>query len=137
MISSTLKTGVVAAALIALATPAMAEGPTKSTELGAITVVAPRIAYKQVRREGGSVIPKEITLIQKTAQVSYADLDLRRTSDLYTLEDRVGKAAAGVCQDLAREVPDGEPDTAICERRAVKDAMAQLRLDHPAVAFRP
>jgi UrcA family protein len=148
MISKTFTTGAVAASMLmvlSIATPAMAQGQTrsmdesqtKSTELGAITVVAPRIAYKEVRRVRGSVIPKEITLIKKTVQVSYADLDLRRTSDLYTLEDRVGKAAAGVCQDLAHEVPDGEPDTAICERRAIKDAMAQLRLDHPTVAFRP
>jgi len=136
MISSTLKTGVVAA-LIALATPAMAEGPTKSTELGAITVVAPRITYQQVRRVGGSVIPKEITLIQKTTEVKYGDLDLAQKTDRHELEDRIASAANGVCEELAREFPDGEPDTTICARRAANDAMAQLRLDRPAVAFRP
>jgi UrcA family protein len=130
---------------LSIAAPTMAQGPakstpespTKSTELGAITVVAPRIAYKQVRREGGSVIPKEVMLIQKTMDVRYGDLDLMRSSDRYVLEDRVARAAHGICEDLAREVPDGEPDSAICARRAAKDAMAQLRLDHPAVAFRP
>lgn len=148
MIRTTLTAGAVAASMLmvlSIATPAMAQGPTpsmadsatKSTELGAITVTAPRIAYKQVRRVAGSVIPKEITLIQKTVQVSYGDLDLMRTSDRYVLEERVGRAAHGVCNDLANEAPDGEPDTAICALRAAKDAMAQLKLDNPAVAFQP
>lgn len=148
MISKTFTTGAVAASMLvalSIAIPAMAQGQTqsmaesstKSTELGAITVTAPRIAYKQVRRVAGSVIPKEITLIQKTVQVSYDDLDLMRASDRYVLEERLGRAAYGVCNDLAREVPDGEPDTAICARRAAKDALAQLKLDNPAVAFQP
>lgn len=148
MISTTFTTGAIAASMLmalSIATPAMAQGPTpsmaesstKSTELGAITVTAPRIVYKQSRRVAGSVIPKEITLIQKTVQVSYGDLDLMRASDRYVLEDRVSRAAHGVCNDLTREVPDGEPDTVICARRATKDAMAQLKLDNPAVAFTP
>jgi UrcA family protein len=115
----------------------MAQSPTKSTELGAITVVAPRIVYRETRRVGGSVIPKEITLIQKTVEVTYNDLDLKRSSDVYVLEDRIARAAHGVCEDLAREVPDGEPDSAICARRASKDAITQVRLEHPAVAASP
>ena len=138
MISSTLITGAVAAAmLVALSAPTMAQGPTKSTELDAITVQAPRIVHKEVRREGGSVIPKEVTLIQKSVDVSYVDLDLMRSADRYELEDRIASVANGICNELARDFPDGEPEAAACARRAFKDAMAQLRLDHPAVAFQP
>lgn len=125
--------------LIALSTggSAFAQKKSQPKELEAITVVAPRITY-QVRRTGGSVIPKEITVAKKTAVVSYADLNLSRTADLYTLEDRIDKAAAQVCDDLAREFPDGEPNTAVCTRRAADDAMAHLRqVTRQQVAARP
>jgi UrcA family protein len=148
MTSTTIKTGAVAAAVLmalTIATPAMAQGQARSapedsnraTELGAITVVAPRIVYKEVRRVKGSVIPKEITMIQKTVEVRYSDLDLMRPTDQYVLEERVGRAAQGVCEQLATEVPDGEPDTAICARHAIRDAMAQIRAEHPTMASAP
>lgn len=129
MASTTFKTGAVPVALLlalSAAIPAIAQTKATSTELDTVTVVAPRITY-QVKREGGSVIPKEITVAEKKAQVSYSDLDLTRTADLYTLEDRIGKAAARVCDELAQEFPEGEPSAAVCTRRATDDAMAQLR----------
>jgi UrcA family protein len=107
-------------------------------ELETITVVAPRITYKEVRRTGGSVIPKEITVTKKTALVSYDDLNLSRTTDLYVLEDRIEKAAAQVCRDLAHELPDGEPDVALCADRAASDAMAHVRqMTRRQIAARP
>ncbi|WP_310061165.1 UrcA family protein [Lysobacter niastensis] len=91
---------------------------------------------RQARR--GSAVPKEITVAEKKAQVSYSDLDLTRTADLYALEDRVGKAAAQVCDELAQEFPDGEPAVSVCTRRATDDAMAQLRrLGRATVAAKP
>lgn len=96
------------------------------TELEAISVVAPRITYKTVR-ERGSVLPVFQTIAEKSARVNVADLDLTRTSDLYRLEGRVNEAAARVCDELAREFPDGEPSTPVCTRRAAEDAMAQVR----------
>jgi UrcA family protein len=123
--------------LLALASggSAIAQG-TAPTEVKEITVVAPRITY-QAKREGGSVIPKEVTIAKKTALVSYADLDLSRSADLYTLEDRIAKAAAQVCEELAQELPDGEPATAVCTRRATDDAMAHLRMVTRPMATRP
>jgi len=119
------------ALLIALSTasPAIAQTPTAPavTDLETITVVAPRITY-QVRRERGSAIPKEVTVVEKTALVNFADLDLTRTTDVYTLEQRVTEAAARVCKEVADQVPDGQPTTAICTRRAIEDAMAQVQL---------
>lgn len=117
------------ALLIALssALPAMAQTRTQEpTELEAISVVAPRITYKTVR-ERGSVLPVFQTIAEKSARVNVSDLDLTRTSDLYRLEGRVNEAAARVCDELAREFPDGEPSTPVCTRRAAEDAMAQVR----------
>lgn len=127
------------ALLIALATgsPAIAQTPTTPTpppmpmptptEMETITVVAPRITY-QVRRERGSAIPKEVTVVEETALVNIGDLDLTRTSDLYTLEERITEAAARVCEGVAAQVPEGQPSTAICTRRAIDDAMAQAQM---------
>ena len=126
--------------LIALSTggSAIAQKKAQPKELETITVVAPRITYQEVRRTGGSVIPKEITITKKTALVSYADLNLSRTADLYILEDRVDKAAAQVCRELAQALPDGEPDVAICTDRAASDAMAHVRrMTRHQVAARP
>lgn len=97
------------------------------TELGAITVVAPRITYKYMR-ERGSAVPQMVTVAEKSAQVNFGDLDLTKSSDLYTLEERVNVAAGKVCEELAQQFPDGEPSTPVCTRRAVDDAMPLVRL---------
>lgn len=140
MASTTFKTGAVPVALLlalsAAAIPVIAQTKAPSTELETVTVVAPRITY-QVKREGGSAVPKEIMVAEKKAQVTYSDLDLTRTADLYALEDRIGKAAARVCEELAQEFPDGEPTVSVCARRATDDAMAQLRRVSRAVATKP
>lgn len=126
MASRRTATGTVSVALLmalSSAGPAIAQTP---TEIDTITVIAPRITY-QVRREGGSVIPKETTVAEKSALVRFGDLDLTRTADLYQLEDRVGKAAAQVCGELAEQFPEGTPSTDTCTRRAIDDAMAQVQ----------
>ena len=94
---------------------------------GTWTVVAPRITY-QVRRERGSAVPREVTVVEETALVNIGDLDLTRTSDLYTLEERITEAAARVCQGVAQQVPEGQPNTEVCTRRAIDDAMAQAQM---------
>ena len=113
---------------VSAATPAIAQAPQAQTpsEIDTITVIAPRITY-QVRREGGSVIPSEVSIAEKSALVKFGDLDLTRTADLYTLEERINEAAARVCAELAQQFPDGTPNTEICTRRATDDAMAQVQ----------
>jgi len=119
------------ALLIALsaASPAIAQAPTEpsAVEMETITVVAPRITY-QVRRERGSAIPKEVTVVEQTALVNFGDLDLTRTADLATLEERISAAATQVCQSVAEQVPEGQPSTPVCTQRAIDDAMAQARM---------
>ena len=134
MASRSHATGTLSVALlIALATGSLAiaqtpETPTTpATEMETITVVAPRITY-QVRRERGSAVPREVTVVEETALVNIGDLDLTRTSDLYTLEERITEAAARVCQGVAQQVPEGQPNTEVCTRRAIDDAMAQAQM---------
>jgi len=116
---------------------AIAQKKSQPKELETITVVAPRITYQE-RRSGGSVLPKEVTIAKRTALVSYADLDLSRTADLYVLEDRIDKAANQICQQLAKDLPDGEPDVAVCADRAASDAMTHVRqMTRRQVAARP
>lgn len=90
-------------------------------ELEAVTVMAPRITYK---RERGYM---PVTIVEKSARVTAADLDFTRSTDIYVLEDRVRKAAAQLCEELTREYPSGQPNTDACIRRAVNDTMAQVR----------
>lgn len=118
-----------AALVIALSTVGAAVAQTPEPQsLETITVVAPRITYTIRRdRASGSAVPQRIEVAEKTALVSYADLDLARTADLYTLESRVDEAASRVCGELAQQFPEGEPSTAVCARRAADDAMAHVR----------
>lgn len=132
MVSRTHATGTLAVALVvalAAANPATAQTPASppATEVETVTVVAPRITY-QVKRERGSAIPKEVTVVEKTALVNFGDLDLTRSTDVYTLEQRVADAAARVCKEIADQVPDGQPSTPVCVKRAIEDAMAQVQL---------
>lgn len=90
-------------------------------ELEAVTVMAPRITYKRAR----GYMP--VTIVEKSARVTAADLDFTRSTDIYVLEDRVRKAAAQLCEELTREYPSGQPSTDACIRRAVNDTMAQVR----------
>lgn len=121
--TATVPMALVIAAALSTASPALAQAP---TELGTITVMAPRVTY-QTKREGGSVVPVMLTIVEKSALVRFADLDLTRTADLYTLEGRIGEAAAQVCGELAQEYPEGTPSTPTCTRRAIDDAMTQVR----------
>lgn len=88
-----------------------------------IVVVAPRIRQERDRRAGTS----RITTISRDIRVDFSDLDLKRTTDLYVLEERVNEAAREVCEDLAEIFPHAQPSVAVCIRRAVEDAMVQVR----------
>lgn len=72
-------------------------------------------------------MPTRLKVAEKSASVNFGDLDLTRTADLYTLEERVAVAAARVCEELAAEFPDGTPSTPVCTRRATDDAMTRVQ----------
>lgn len=98
--------------------------PPVATELGSITVIAPRITYK-FQRDGAAATMVEVT--ERSAVVDFTDLDLTRTADLYQLETRIGEAAARVCRELETQYPNGSPSADVCTRRATDDAMAQMQ----------
>lgn len=127
MASKLVVTGAISVALLmalsAGQAPAIAQDQPQAMELEAITVMAPRITRSP--RESGKRV--ELTTVQKSAYVNFGDLDLTRTADLYTLEDRVREAAAKVCKDLADQYPEGEPSTEVCTRRATDDTMVLVR----------
>lgn len=123
---STLLTATLPAALLAALAagpaPAIAQDQPNAEELEAIMVVAPRITRQQ--QQGGR---RQVSAAEQTAQVDFSDLDLSRTVDMFTLEDRVKQAADRVCEELTELYPEGEPSTEVCVRRATDDAMAQVR----------
>jgi len=106
------------------------------TELETVTVLAPRVTYRTTRA-GDSVLPTTLEIAEKTATVNYGDLDLTRTADLYTLEERVAEAAARICEQLADQFPDGTPSTPDCTRRATDDAMTRVRMTARQAFGRP
>ena len=110
---------------VSAGSPGNAQSPPTPPEFEAITVVAPRIITQRTKRQGGSILPSEV--VQRSAEVKVSDLDLTRTADLYTLEERVRQAATVVCEQLVQQFPEGEPSAPICTRRAVDDAMARVR----------
>jgi UrcA family protein len=68
-----------------------------------VTVVAPyHIMQKQVARGTIGAPIEEISLIQ---QVSFHDLDLKKTSDVAELRDRVKEAAKQGCAMLNQQYP--------------------------------
>lgn len=114
-------------ALLVLAGGAVTEAAAETADEDArpidwIVVVAPRI-----RQERDRVGTTRVTTISRDIRVDFGDLDLTRTSDVYALEDRVNEAAQEVCEDLAEMFPDAQPSVAVCIRRAVEDAMVQVR----------
>jgi UrcA family protein len=61
--------------------------------------------------------------------VSYANLDLSKTSDAATLKERVQEAAREVCKELdtVDTLDVSEDDNATCVRNATADAMSQVK----------
>lgn len=68
-----------------------------------------------------------LAVVEKRTEVDLSDLNLARTADLYAVETRVGEAATMLCNEFDRQFPNGSPTAAVCIRRAVDDAMAQVQ----------
>ena len=65
--------------------------------------------------------------VMLSSRVSYADLDLAKTTDVATLEWRINEAAKVVCEKLGKAYPDSGPDTKQCAKRAADKAMTEAR----------
>jgi UrcA family protein len=95
---------------------------TKETPQEQIEVVGPRIIRSHVGGPG-SLGNDVLTL---THHVGYGDLDLARSADAKTLEQRIRDSADEVCTQLAK-VPPEEPKSQDCVQQAVNGAMRQAR----------
>jgi UrcA family protein len=62
-----------------------------------------------------------------SSRVSYADLDLSRTTDFATLEARINEAAKVVCEKLGKAYPDSGPETKECAKRAADKALTEAK----------
>lgn len=108
--------------LSAAAGPANADTEAQAKAYETVTVTAPRVTV-----EPGTPGVSKVTTAEMSALVAFSDLDLSRTADLQALEARVREAAEGICGDLSADMPFGQPSTSVCVRRAVDDAMQQVR----------
>jgi UrcA family protein len=61
--------------------------------------------------------------VAMTGRVTYADLDLRKPSDVATLQQRIRNEATELCAALGGRFPASAPETAICADQAVARAL--------------
>lgn len=118
LLATVLAATVTTAAMLPAAS-AMAESGRVIEE---ILVVAPRITREREERVGVT----RVLTVDRDEAVNLEDLDLSRTADVRKLEQRIAEAARRICEELADEYPFGQPNTPVCIRRAIDDAMAQV-----------
>ncbi len=133
VVFSTLSALATAAALMQTGAPAFAADPVKlsTTVSEQVTVVGPRVVRKRIlglpAQHGGMGYYDLLTL---TDQVGYSDLNLARPEDAKTLENRIGKAADQICEQLA-DVSPAERRSPECVQKAIDGAMEEA---HAAIA---
>jgi UrcA family protein len=124
---------------IALATVALAAG-------SELAWAADRPSQDKVSVQGPYTIRQHVTdgragwghveKVSITQQVSYADLDLSRASDISVLKDRINRAARDNCNKLRRSYPEFSHGT--LSRDCVADAVrsTSARVDQIAMLSR-
>ena len=103
----------------------MAWGSVLAQPLEEIVVEASPIV-KEGKAEAAIPAPGYYKVVM-SSRVSYADLDLAKTTDVATLEWRINEAAKVVCEKLGKAYPDSGPDTKECTKRAADKALAEAR----------
>lgn len=103
----------------------MAWGNVLAQPLEEIVVEASPVV-KESAGEKGSPAPGYYKVMM-SSRVSYADLDLAKSTDVATLEWRINEAAKVVCEKLGKAYPDSGPDTKQCAKRAADKAMTEAR----------
>jgi UrcA family protein len=98
---------------LAVAGLALAATPSFAQEIEELTVTG---------RIGPSGEVEELSRV-----VSYGDLDLTLASDRAVLKDRVSDTAHELCEQLGESRAPVPPVTTSCHRKAVNDAMPQVR----------
>lgn len=120
----------VSLALLALALSsaialAQSEGSLQEVEITAFTTVIPA---------NRSAAWRQVELVQRSNDVSYADLDLTTEAGARELRQRIRHTAKAVCQELHREYPfanDADLPAGSCVDEAVHFAMLEA---HAAIA---
>ena len=103
----------------------MAWGNVLAQPLEEIVVEASPIA-KEGKADTASPAPGYYKVVM-SSRVSYADLDLAKSTDVATLEWRINQAATVVCEKLGKAYPDSGPNTKECAKRAAEKALAEAR----------
>lgn len=90
-----------------------------------IIILEAPLAVRYPDGRSASGVPYEV--VELTRRVSYADLDLRRDSDVDTLENRIEVTATDSCQQLAEMFPldISSDETRTCVKQAISGAMEQ------------
>ena len=122
------KEGVMKRRLLTVVLPiaaCMAWGNVLAQPLEEIVVEASPIV-KEGKADTASPAPGYYKVVM-SSRVSYADLDLAKTTDAATLEWRIKEAAKVVCEKLGKAYPDSGPDTKECAKRAADKAMKDAK----------
>lgn len=89
-----------------------------------VIVTGSRIVTEKI---GQSTIGAPINEVSLTYRVSYADLDLSSSDGQTMLEKRVREAANAACKEIGRSHPDAMQSDLECARKAIDQAMVQVR----------
>lgn len=109
---------------IALLAAAAVCGGGVAQDLGDVTVQASQIDKILVGKSWSGIPVYELSV---THAVSAADLDLRTSEGMVTLQDRVEKAAKHGCHEIGMVYRDARPDEQTCARQATSEAMGRVR----------
>lgn len=123
LISRKMRFGLVVGTALVGAGLVVANSAAIAQPIEEVIVTAPRTVHQTIGRS--SITGAPIELISIARQVSYADLDLSKTSDANELEKRVDDTARDLCQELDKMYPL-EPKDRNCVSKASDDARKQV-----------
>lgn len=87
--------------------------------LPTISISASVVSKKALSTSSSGVPTEEVTV---TRRVSYADLDLKKHSDVQTLKRRIEEAAKLACEQIDTLYPLERPESPSCIRQSVAKA---------------
>jgi UrcA family protein len=115
---------VLQAQAIALLAAAAVCGGAVAQDFADVTVQASRIEKSQTGKSSSGI---PLLAVSVTHVVSAADLDLRTSQGMATLQDRVEQAAEHGCSEISMVYRDAKPDNRTCTRQATSETMARVR----------
>ncbi len=112
---------IASATAVAVAATLFAVGTAAAPSLTEVTVEVPRVVKSDPTRPG---TPFDVVL---KGHVSYADLDLSKTADVATLEQRIKDKALAICERIGQDYPAATPSATDCAKLAADQAMVQAK----------